>query len=137
MASIRENKQELAQIYAKAANQLASELETGWTNFVIGYFVCENESDHFLVFVTNDEGKTWCDFMDVVFNSDEIKEGVFSCRESMQELHAVCAAKGDKWSCCTMIVNKYGEFSVEFDYKPMLEMNTVYRDIWKAKYAIV
>ena len=136
MKAIRENKHDLAQIYTKAANQLAPELAVGWTNFVIGYFVCENGTDHFLVFVTNDEGKSWYDFMDVVFDAYEVKEGVFSCRESMQELHVACAAKGDKWSTCTMIVSKYGDFSVEYEYTPIQEMNTFYQDAWKAKYAI-
>ena len=134
MPYIKENKQEMSRLYTQAANQLIGELPRGWTNFVLGFFVDNQDSDTLLIYVSSDEGAQWRDFMDDVFEADEIMVGVFDCRDTLRELRELCARSGDKWSCVTLSVNKLGAFEAEFDYEPLEELTSMRKKMWVGKY---
>ncbi len=134
MAYVKENKEQLGKFFVRMANQIAGELPEGWTHFVVGFFVNTSGGEDLLVYVTEDEGVSWHDFMDDVFNADEIITGAFECKETCQALRAECARTGDRWSNFTLIVEAGGRFSAEFKYEPFEELTPVLKSMWMGEY---
>ena len=134
MAYIKEDKKQLSQLYTTIANQLISELPENWTNFCLGFFVDTVGREDMLIYISDDEGNTWHDFMDDVFDADEIMIGVFDCKETCQELRQLCARFGDKWTRFTLIVNRLGEFSADYKYEEYDEVTEYYKKMWLGDY---
>ena len=134
MAYIKEDKNRLAELYGRMANSLAAELQRGWTHFCMGFFVDASGSEEMLIYVSENEGRSWRDFMDDVFAADDIMTGVFDCKEACQELYALCAKAGDRWSCFTLTVDCDGNFNAEFKYESFKELNPVLKNMWMGEY---
>ena len=134
MAYIKENKAALAALYNRIGNHLAAELPNGWTHVCLGFFVDKHGHEEMLIYTTQDEGKQWYDFMDVVFASDDIMVGVFDCKERCQELYELCAKAGDKWSNFTLIIDAEGRFKAEYSYDPLEKMSPVINAMWIGEY---
>jgi len=134
MAFVKENKQKLSELYNRMANQLAAELPDGWTHFCLGYCVSTSGEDDMMIFVTDDGGENWRDFMDDVFEADDIMFGVFDCKESCQELYELCKKVGDRWSHFTLMVDDTGHFDATFKYEPFDEMNPILKSMWIGEY---
>ena len=134
MANIRENRAEMSRLYGQAANQVTKELPTEWTNCCIGFFVDVQGRESLQVYVSCDEGKQWHNFMEDVFASDIIMEGVFDCKETCRELYTLCSKAGDTWTGFTLIVDRMGGFSAEYDYTELDDFNLMRKKMWLGKY---
>lgn len=134
MPYIKENRQEMSRLYTQATNQLVAELPEGWTNFCLGFFVDSADRETMLIYISLDEGKNWHDFMDDVFEADEIFEGVFECKATCQELRQLCIKSGDKWSCFTLTVDAKGGFAADYDYEAFNELTPMLKRMWLGEY---
>lgn len=134
MGIIRENRDELSRLYEQLVNQVVKELPLEWTNCCIGFFVDARQRESLQVYLSCNEGKIWHDFMEDVFSAEDIMEGIFDCKETCRELYTLCSKAGDKWTGFTLIVDKMGGFSAEFDYTELDEFNSFRKKMWIGKY---
>ncbi len=134
MPYIKEDKQKLSQLYTALANQVISELPKGWSNLCLGYFADTSDRENMLIYVSEDEGKSWRDFMDDVFDSDEVMFGIFDAKDTCREIRELCSRMGDKWTRFTFTVNRLGEFSADFKYEEYDEISDYYKKMWLGDY---
>lgn len=134
MAFIKENKSALEALYSQIGNQLVAELPDGWTHVCLGFFVDKQGQEEMLIYTSQDDGRHWHDFMDDVFESEEIMVGVFDCKDSCQELYALCTKVGDRWSNFTMIIETEGHFRVDYSYDPIEKITPLVKSTWIGEY---
>lgn len=134
MAYIKENRNALAQLYNRIGNCLAAELTEGWTHVCLGFFVDKSGHEDMLIFVSDDDGNAWQDFMDNVFAADDIMVGIFDCKECCQELYDLCAKAGDKWASFTLMMDAEGHFKAEFNYDSFDKLTPVIKAMWMGEY---
>lgn len=134
MAYVKENKNALAQLYNRIGNCLAAELPEGWTHVCLGFFVDKSAHEEMLIFVSDDDGNAWHDFMDDVFAADDIMVGIFDCKEFCQELYELCAKAGDKWASFTLMMDAEGHFKAEFSYDSFDKLTPVIKAMWMGEY---
>ena len=131
---IRENKQQMSDLYTKIANQIAGELPKDWTNMSVGFLVDESGFDTYLIYYSTDCGKSYRDFMEEVFDMDEPAEGVFEAKETCLELREVCKKSRDVWTGFALRVNRLGEFSADFSYEPIESFTPMQLRFWRGRY---
>ena len=130
MANIKENEKELARLYGEIANGIVKELPQGWTHLATGFFVDEDGCESQLIYVSENNGKDWRDFMKDVFAAGYVMKGVIESKEACQELHALCAKAGDKWTQFTLLVDAQGNFHSKYDYDSFERMTPMLRKMW-------
>ena len=134
MAYVKENKERMSEVFTAIANAVAQDLPSDWTNVCVGYLVDSSSHSEMLVYVSADNGANWSDFMDVVFSSDDILEGVFDCKEHCEKLYGMCCQSGDKWTEFALRVNALGEFTADFGYDNFDEITARRKSSWRGKY---
>ena len=131
MAEIRESKKMMAKYYTKIANGMCRHLPHGWTNFAMGMLVTSEDGEEFLLYVSRNGGRTWSDFMEILFESDRMMLGVYDAMDDAREMREYCAEEGDAFTQMTFCVRSDGEFTSSFGYEPIKKVTPAHRKAWK------
>ena len=132
--SIRENKEEMAAMYTDIANNVVGELPQNWTKVAVSFAIENQEFETFLVYYSEDHGKTYRNFVEEAFEFDEPAEGLFEAQESCQKLHALCKRHGDNWTQFTLVVDRQGDFTADFTYEPIETFTRLHLQVWRGRY---
>lgn len=132
--TIRENKEKMEELFAYIANQTAGELPENWTALGIGFAIDIQGFETFLVYYSDDHGRTYRDFMEESFEYDEPAVGLFEAKEACQKLHELCKSHGDNWTQLALVLNKQGDFTADFSYEPIESFSRLHLQLWRGRY---
>ena len=132
--NIRENNEKMEVLFTRIASQTAGELPENWTNLGIGFAIDTRGFETFLVYYSDDQGKTYRDFMEESFEYDEPAVGLFDAKESCQELHKLCKSHGDNWTQFALVLNNQGNFAADFSYEPIELFSRLHLQLWRGRY---
>ena len=118
--------------YNKIAENLIMVLPNDWENVVL-YTQINNDAYELFFHVKVDGNFYQCYNLDKVFGitNDQINE-------TFNELYKLMLPdwKDKVWFVCTFILNKNGEFIVDYEYTDYSESTLKYKKDWKNKYLL-
>ena len=130
---MRENKEMIRDNLNRIGLCLVRVLPEGWDRVVYGFFLTgDKQVPHQQIFVKT--SGIFEDWFETNWDNEQYDDDVFTLENESQALHKYCCSVLDSWQSFTMSIDRSGQFSIDWDYREIPRIDSLFLIQWKNKY---